>query len=213
MNLLRFDISGRVTSKENDGPIEGVRVILTNLNTRNATEVRTDKNGMYQFPLGWNRNYTVTVSKDKCGTNSIKKTTMGLKRSKSFRGDMEMLCQGDIIRVDNIYYDFNKYTIRPDAAAELDKLVVLLNQYPDMRIELRSHTDSRGSDQFNMKLSTNRAQAVVDYLAHHGVVGARMRAHGYGETLPLNKCTNGVKCSDDDFQRNRRTEFKVLSIE
>ena len=138
---------------------------------------------------------------------------MGLKRSQSLRGNMEMLCQGDIIRVDNIYYDYNKYNIRPDAATELDKLVVVLNQYPDMRIELRSHTDSRGSDNFNMKLSANRAQAVVDYLAKHGVVSSRMRATGYGESIPLNKCTNGKKCSDDEFQQNRRTEFKVLSVE
>jgi peptidoglycan-associated lipoprotein len=64
-----------------------------------------------------------------------------------------------------------------------------------------------------MKLSANRAEAVLEYLAEHGVISSRMRAAGYGETIPLNKCTNGVQCSDEEFQMNRRTEFKVLSVD
>src|SRR6185436_20830648 len=98
------------------------------------------------------------------------------------------LCQGDIVVIENIYYDLNKYNIRVDAAKELDKTVALMNKYPDMRIELRSHTDSRASGEFNMRLSSSRAQAVVEYMATQGVVPFRMRATGYGETLPVNKC-------------------------
>jgi outer membrane protein OmpA-like peptidoglycan-associated protein/tetratricopeptide (TPR) repeat protein len=213
LNKLVFDISGRVYSKEDNSAVADVKVILTNLDNGETTEVMTGKSGKYSFPLDIASNYTIKISKKSCGTNSIERSTVGLKKSQTLDGNIEILCKGDIIRMDNIYYDLNKYNIRPDAAVELDKLVDLMNQYPDMRIELRSHTDSRGSDKFNMKLSANRAQAVVDYLTEHGIIPSRMRASGYGESMPLNHCKNGVKCSEEEFQLNRRTEFKITSMD
>ncbi len=212
MNPLRFDLAGKIYSREDNSPIEGAQVILTNQDNKTTSELMTDANGQYHFKLDAHANYKVTVSKKLCGTNVIMRSTNGLQKSQTLKGDMDVLCQGDIIIIENIYYDLNKYVIRQDAALELDKTVALMNQYPDMRIELRSHTDSRASDTFNMKLSTRRAQAVLDYMATKGVVPSRMRAAGYGESLPINKCTNGVKCSEAEFQQNRRTEFKVLSI-
>ena len=89
----------------------------------------------------------------------------------------------------------------------------MLRKYPNMRIEIRSHTDSRSSDAFNQKLSENRARAVVDYLVARGVSISRIEARGYGENELVNDCYNGVKCSDDEHEKNRRTEFKILSVE
>jgi outer membrane protein OmpA-like peptidoglycan-associated protein len=157
-------------------------------------------------------NYKISVSKKLCGASLLDRTTKGLTQSETLRGDTEMLCKGDIIKVENIYYDLNKWAIRQDAATELNKLVDIMNQYPDMRIELRSHTDSRSSAAFNMKLSTKRAESVLDYMAEQGVVPSRMRAAGFGESKPLNRCVDGVKCKEEEFQVNRRTEFRILSI-
>jgi outer membrane protein OmpA-like peptidoglycan-associated protein len=109
----------------------------------------------------------------------------------------------------NVYYDFDKAVIRPDAAVELDKLVSILNEYPDMHIELGSHTDSRGNDAYNLKLSQARAESAVAYLIGKGIGKDRLTARGYGETMLVNRCGNGVGCSEADHQANRRTEFKV----
>ncbi len=212
LNPLAFDIAGQIVSKENNSPIVGARIVLTNTDTHATTVVETDKLGSYHFPLDISSNYTVSVSRKLCGATLLNRTTKGLTVSETLRGDMEMLCKGDIIKVENIYYDLNKYAIRPDAAIELNKLVDIMNQYPDMRIELRSHTDSRSSAASNMKLSTKRADAVLDYMAEQGVVSSRMRAAGFGESKPLNRCVDGVKCSEPEFQVNRRTEFRILSI-
>ena len=84
-------------------------------------------------------------------------------------------------------------------------------KYPDMVIELGSHTDSRGNDDYNMKLSQKRAESARQYLLDKGITAARIKAQGYGESQIINQCKNGVKCTDEEHQQNRRTEFKILS--
>lgn len=112
------------------------------------------------------------------------------------------------IVVDNIFYDYDKANIRPDAAAELDKLVQTLNDNPQITIELSSHTDSRGKDAYNMALSQRRAESAVAYIVSKGIDKSRITAKGYGESRPVIK---GAK-TEEDYQRNRRTEFKVTRI-
>jgi outer membrane protein OmpA-like peptidoglycan-associated protein len=109
--------------------------------------------------------------------------------------------------LDNIYYDLNKYNIRPDAAIELDKLVQILKDNPTMNIELSSHTDARATDAYNMTLSQNRAESAVKYLNLKGIAAERLTAKGYGERqliIPNAK-------TEEEHQRNRRTEFTILS--
>lgn len=113
---------------------------------------------------------------------------------------------GSIIVLRNIFFDFDKATIRPESANELDRLIKLLNENPTIKIELGSHTDSKGSDEYNMKLSDNRSQSVVSYLISKGIPSDRLTAKGYGETKPID--TNDT---DEGRQNNRRTEFKILS--
>lgn len=123
----------------------------------------------------------------------------------------DQLVVGKTFILKNIYYDLDKSYIRRDAAVELDKLLVILRENPGLKIELSSHTDSRASDEYNMELSQRRAEAAVSYLVGKGVERYRLVARGYGETQLLNKCANGVDCSEEDHQLNRRTEFKVLA--
>jgi hypothetical protein len=121
-------------------------------------------------------------------------------------------CEGDLIVMEDIYYDLDKYNIRPDAARVLDKLLKLMNDYPGMKIELRSHTDSRASAGYNLSLSDKRAKSAAQYLYSKGIARDRVRGKGYGETMLLNRCSDGVPCSEAEHQRNRRTEFKIMEI-
>jgi|BioPla2DNA2_1021312.scaffolds.fasta_scaffold03985_3 outer membrane protein OmpA-like peptidoglycan-associated protein/tetratricopeptide (TPR) repeat protein len=116
------------------------------------------------------------------------------------------------IVIENIYYDYDKANIRPDAAIELDKVVELLVENPGIIIELGSHTDSRGSDAYNLNLSQRRADSAVKYIIDNGIDKDRITAKGYGETRLLNRCSNGVRCSEEEHQLNRRTEFKVTGF-
>jgi len=118
-----------------------------------------------------------------------------------------------IIPVENIYYDLDQSTIREDAARELDKVAAFLRQNPTLIIELGSHTDSRGSDAYNLQLSHRRAQAAVDYLRTYGAIEAeRLRFKGYGETQLLNDCDDGSDCTEAQHQRNRRTELRIVDL-
>ncbi|WP_317618106.1 OmpA family protein [Pedobacter sp. AK017] len=109
-----------------------------------------------------------------------------------------------------MHYDFDKANIRTDAARILDELVRTLRDNPTLEIELGSHTDSRGVDIYNLDLSQRRARSVVNYLVSRGISRTRLTAKGYGETQLLNRCENGVKCSEAEHQANRRTEFKII---
>lgn len=117
------------------------------------------------------------------------------------------------IELQNIYYDYNKSRIRPDAAVELDKLIGILRDNPHLIVELGSHTDSRGKANYNMGLSQRRAEAAVDYLITQGNINDnRIKAKGYGMTELVNKCKPGVECTDEEHQENRRTELKVVGF-
>ena len=126
--------------------------------------------------------------------------------------EMEPVVLNRSYRIENIYYDFDKWFIRPDAAKELDNLIAVMNDNPSLVFELGSHTDSRGGDAYNMQLSEKRAKAAVDYILDQGIYPDRISSKGYGETVIINQCVNGVKCSNRDHERNRRTEFKVVAI-
>ncbi|GLR15586.1 hypothetical protein GCM10007940_02010 [Portibacter lacus] len=124
---------------------------------------------------------------------------------------LRKIVKDEAIRLDNIYYDFDKWEIRSDARQPLNDLVQILKRNPII-IELGSHTDSRGTDEYNMTLSDKRAQAAVDYIIGKGIKASRITAKGYGEAMPLNGCSNDVDCTEAEFQFNRRTEFKVTGF-
>lgn len=116
------------------------------------------------------------------------------------------------IKIENIYYDLAKWSIRSDAAAELDKLLITLKDNPSIIVELGSHTDCRGQDSYNLDLSQKRAESAVAYLVENGVDAGRISAKGYGETKLVNECEDGVRCSERRHQLNRRTELKITGF-
>jgi outer membrane protein OmpA-like peptidoglycan-associated protein len=153
-------------------------------------------------------------TKEGCFTRTDKISTKDLKYSENFYADFEVeeIVIDKPIVLENIYYDFDKWNIRPDAAMELDKLVKLLEDNPSIEIEMGSHTDARGADNYNMVLSARRALSAVRYLIAKGIDADRLSWKGYGESVHVNECSNGVKCSEEKHQENRRTEFKVTKI-
>jgi len=189
----------------------------------NATETIISNSGESEISMECSCNYKITVLKDgfaahtksfvspSCDNPASVTQVIELEPVKTFEGTE--IKQGAVITLKDIYYDYNKYNIRPDARVVLDKVVNLMNQYPSLEIELASHTDSRGNNQYNQTLSQNRAQSAVEYIVSRGIAGSRLRAGGYGESQLTNHCADGVKCSEQEHQSNRRTEVRVLKFE
>jgi len=121
--------------------------------------------------------------------------------------------EGTVIALENIYYDFNKSSIRRGSTPDLDALVKLMQTYPSMEIEMTAHTDSRGSKDYNLQLSLKRAESAKQYLISHDIDPERIRAFGYGESQPRNHCIEGIECSESEHQYNRRTEVKITKID
>lgn len=206
-------LKGIVKTEVEKTPIEGVLVTFKNDCDNTTQQVMTGPDGVYAFNMTDGCDYTLEVSKDGYGTNvnKIKKVKKGVKAKEISLG-LGLFKEGDVITMDNIYYDSNKALIRKDAARELDKLAATLQKFPLMVIELGSHTDSKGEAQDNVNLSEKRAQAAVDYIAKKGIERNRMLAKGYGESVLVNGCTDGVSCTEAEHQKNRRTTVKIIKV-
>jgi outer membrane protein OmpA-like peptidoglycan-associated protein len=204
MNTLR----GRVTTQTDKMPIAGVKVVLVSDCDGSKQEAITGEDGSYEFSVKPGCNYSLEAMKDNMASMGSNITKEGVGST-----DLTMFKRGDVIKIDNIYYNLNKSNIRPDAAVELNKVVELMKKYPTMTIEMRSHTDSRATAKYNNTLSSNRAKAAVAYLKSKGIPAKRMVAKGYGESELLNKCKDGVNCPEEEHQQNRRTEIKILKLD
>jgi outer membrane protein OmpA-like peptidoglycan-associated protein len=212
-SLTHSRIGGVVITERDRRPIEGVRVRLRNECDRTQREYVTGADGRYSFDLVEGCDYTLIASKSAFGTNTNKIKRLPKKaKPKVLSADLHMLSVGDVVTIDNIYYDLDRFSLRSDAARELEKLVATMRKYPSLIIEIRSHTDSRGDAARNKSLSVERAKAVASYLASKGISRRRMATIGMGESQLVNNCVDGVICTDAEHQRNRRTEFKVVEI-
>lgn len=206
-------VRGVVKTEVNQKPAEGVKVTLRNEKDKSEKTVVTGPDGGYEFAVKPNAPFTITAQKDKYATKRTQsRIVKGKKTQRTEVDSLGLYGEGDIFQLKNIYYDLNKFFIRPDAARELDHVVAILKEYPTMKIELRSHTDARSGDAYNMRLSESRARAAVDYIASRGISPGRLTARGYGESEIVNGCTDGVDCAESEHQQNRRTEFKILAV-
>lgn len=118
-----------------------------------------------------------------------------------------------VLNIKEIYFDLDKSDIRPDAAVELAKIVEVMRENPKMKIDIRSHTDSRASDEYNLRLSDRRAKSTLEWIVKQGIERKRLTAKGYGETQLVNGCSNGVPCTEEEHQANRRSEFIIVSMD
>lgn len=215
-------VQGTITDRITNLKLDSAQVTI--VNTQNSAEVFstfTDASGFYRFTgLQGGIKYNINVTRKgyfakEQGVSTVGSTCVTTKeRDYDYLRDfpLEPIILGKAIKIENIYFDLNKYNIRPDAAVELNKIVKLLNENPDIIIELSSHTDARGSDASNMTLSDNRAKSSAAYIIANGISAERITGKGYGESKLVNRCTNGVKCSEKEHQQNRRTEFQVIGF-
>ncbi|MDD2634087.1 MAG: OmpA family protein [Bacteroidales bacterium] len=180
----------------------------------NSISIEESSPGLYMTTVDCDAKYVVNGIKEGYFTQAYDFETVCETMNDTVYAQLilEKIVINKAIVIENIYYDFDKWDIRPDAAIELDKIVDLLVENPSIIIELGSHTDSRGSDSYNKSLSQKRAESAVQYIIEHDIDKNRITAKGYGETALVNKCSNGVKCSDEEHQMNRRTEFKVTGF-
>ncbi|MCF8326039.1 MAG: OmpA family protein [Leadbetterella sp.] len=207
-------VKGRIVSEVDQMPIAGATVSLENERDGSVAIVITGVDGRYAFQPDRDGRYSVSAVKENYATNTenigkIKNS----KKNYSVERNFGMIGEGDIFRLDNIYYDLDKSDIRADAKKELEsKVIPVLKKYPDLQIELRSHTDSRASEEYNQRLSAARARSVADYLLSRGISSDRLVANGYGESELVNECDDSAKCEENAHQANRRTEFKILAV-
>ena len=203
---------GKVIDKKTREAVPDAIVKLTELVADESDSMLTQKNGKFQFTLDINKDYVVEA--DKYGyflTSQIDVSTRKAgKDTIEVVLELQRISVGEVVKLENIYYDFDKFAIRPDAAKELNRFVSFMSKYPGLVVELRSHTDSRGSDTYNKWLSQKRAESAVAYVIKNGIEKKKITARGYGESMPVNNCVNRVPCSEEEHQLNRRTEFVVV---
>lgn len=216
---MKWGAKGTIKDKKTGAPLEGFTITLSDLSTgENQSEV-TSSNGFASFALEEGSNYEIRFEKPGYFAKSAVFTTVNMEpgiveinKLTGLEMSFEAIEIGKEIKIENIYYDYDKSYIRTDAAIELDKILKVLQDNPSMKIEMGSHTDARGSDSYNLKLSKKRAKAAMEYLITKGIDASRLTWKGYGETSLVNDCGNGIKCSDAIHEENRRTTFKVLAL-
>ena len=220
--LSKPKLSGMVLSNKNTR-IPNAMVKILNLNTKKAEETQANANGEFEYILDANSEYEIVSSAKGYKSSNIERV-ITTNEPKSTEVKLNMMANepevvakpistGTVIVLEKIYYDFDKAIIRQGAAQELDALVSLMQQYPSMEVELASHTDSRGKLEYNQKLSAARAESAKGYLMARGVSGGRITARGAGESQLRNRCVDGVNCSEEEHQYNRRTEVRITKID
>ena len=196
--------------------IEGIQGVEITLNDKvNSAEKHTlsDSEGGFLFHLKQASNYSLNGKKDGYYSNAVEISTSSYNRDTTLFIDFEMCVDpcGKAIKLDNINFDLDKADILPSAIPDLQRIVKLMQDNPNIQVEMSSHTDSQGSDDYNRQLSQRRADATVNYISNQGISKSRLVARGAGESeLKNTKCANNVPCTDDEHRINRRTEFKVV---
>jgi len=216
--ILYFDrnfiILGKTFICNTTTPLPEVTVVLENVEKAFRKSTITDSLGQFTLQLPEMGIYTLFGQKLKYFSQVEEINASNYNREKNLFVKLEMCAQetecDKAIQLKNILYDLDKYFIREDAKPELNKLVRFMLDNPSVNVELGSHTDSRASNEYNQTLSQNRANAAVDYIVSKGIERSRIIAKGYGETILLNQCADGVECTEAEHQLNRRTEFKVI---
>jgi outer membrane protein OmpA-like peptidoglycan-associated protein len=213
---LRF-LSGIITDSKTNEVIADAKVVLLD----DKFQVLAGADGTYKFDIKDSEFFYVRASKNEYQTKEssisfpvdVDVAKLDLKLDKQMSEIKVGTDLAKALDIKSIYFDLGKSIIREKAAFELHKIVAVMKQYPKMKISVRSHTDSRQSKQSNLLLSDKRAKATVKWIVENGIEANRISGKGYGESQLLNECADGVKCSEEKHQLNRRSEFIVLSID
>ncbi len=208
--ICYVDIIASVTDSNSGSTISGAKVELKNSMNNGIEELASNSNGEAVFNVLCKQDYYVTVSKE--GYDSMTIPVSGIKKDKltvnaALNPVNDMITEREV-KLNNIYFEFNKSNITQQGAFELDKLVKIMSDYSEMNILVKSHTDTKGSSEYNLKLSEERAQATVQYLISKGIAKERLSAKGVGSSDPKIDCKS--KCTEEEDAQNRRSEFLIV---
>lgn len=215
-------ITGIVTDVTTGELLPGAQVALLDKDNVLIESIEVVGDAVYTFTVDCKTTYVLQARKETYATteavittpNRIATLALPLQLSKSIDERMQTVQVGDdlneVLDLTTIYFDFDKDNIRPDAQVELQKILKYMNAYPTISMDIKSHTDSRAPDDYNVQLSDRRAQSTRAYLISKGIASSRLTANGYGESQLLNNCSNGVTCTKEQHQLNRRSEFIVV---
>lgn len=213
-------LMGLVTDLDSGQILPNAKISLFDKNFKPLQVMQTDAQGHYSFPVDCGKTYYIRGEKEEYQTKEASVTTKISSGSKDFPLVLERRIKPIAVGTDLaktldiplIYFDLDKSFIRKDAAYELAKVLEVMKQYPEMKIEVRSHTDSRQTAKYNKILSDKRAKSTVDWLVKNGINSVRLIGNGFGESQLVNHCAEGVKCSEQEHQANRRSEFIIVSM-
>jgi outer membrane protein OmpA-like peptidoglycan-associated protein/TPR repeat protein len=213
-------IHGVITDLKTKEILPNAKVELYDEQMKKLSEIFADDKGHYSFTADCNHKYTVRASKEEYESNEKMVTTA--KETGETKVDIALertvfpIDEGTdlakIFDISMIYFDLDKWNIRPDAAKDLQKIIEVMQQYPNMTVDIRSHTDSRQTHKYNELLSDRRAKSTLEFMVKNGIDRKRLTAKGYGETQLVNGCSDGVPCSEEEHQKNRRSEFIIVKM-
>ncbi len=210
-------ITGTVRDKISNQVLVGATVKVINENNQEVLSAITDNDGNYSLTCDCNQGNFVRAqtqgyvpSEEYLGVSDGKPRIMDfyLEREKVTAGFGDDLAK--LLQLSTIYFDFDKFNIRPDAEVEIQKVIAAMDKYPSLKIKANSHTDSRGDDAYNLWLSKKRAESTVNYMISKGIAAERLEGEGFGESRLVNDCGNGAKCSQVEHELNRRSEFIIM---
>lgn len=214
-------LEGLILEQGYNSPISGVEVTLVDATNTIVETVVTNASGSYLFSTAQcDERYTIRASKNHFTKTDVFFGTHDaagvVKHNLYLENNLKSLKVGDdlakVLELNPISFGIDRFNIEGQAALELEKVIAFMNANPNIKIDVRSHTDSRSRDSYNLLLSDKRNTATIAYMIDNGVNKRRLSGKGYGESQPLNRCSNGVRCSEEEHQRNRRSEFIVLRL-
>lgn len=214
------ELEGIITDAETGIILPGTKLTLFDNQMAVKNSTVSDGLGKYSFPVECGKSYNVRAEKPEYNTKELSVTIARTNGKTNLPIALEKAtCKvtvgddlGKCFGIKMIYFDLNKANIREEAALDLEKILVVLNDYPTMKLDIRSHTDSRASNEYNNILSDKRAKSTIKWLIKNGVAPDRLSGKGYGETQLLNKCSDGVQCTEEEHQINRRSEFIITAL-
>lgn len=211
-------LSGLVTDKTTGETISGATISLYDTNNNLIKTLVTGPSASFAFTPECDKIFLIRAEKEEYNTVEKMVTTPDVSSEIEEMLLLEKTLKpievgtdiAKILDLNPIYFNFDKYNIRPDAEIELAKILVYMEEYPSIRLDVRSHTDSRGKDSYNQTLSQNRNLFTREWLIEKGISPTRLTGRGYGESKLINNCSNGSRCSEAEHQLNRRSEFIVM---
>ncbi|WPO78211.1 OmpA family protein [Flavobacterium sp. KACC 22761] len=213
------ELNGVITDSKSGVVLPGTDLILYE-NQKIVKSTISNSNGEYAFTVECDKTYTVRAQKIEYETKE-EMVTIGKVSGQTHLPIAldKAICKvtvgddlGKCFDIKMIYFDLDKYDIRTEAAIDLEKILDVLNLHPTMKLDIRSHTDSRASHKYNLRLSDQRAKSTLNWLVKNGVAKNRLTAKGYGETQLVNNCSDGVNCTEEEHQMNRRSEFVITFL-